>query len=287
MAFVILAAALLIVLACGDSRNGSAPGNIEGFVLEDASVMTSVNFSGLLNAVDAPFGMAGSVGFSSDAEDYEDALDDWRDHWEDDDKSFGTTLDEVADFMVVHYDGGGYRVVKGDFDFSDIRSELEDQDYDDGTYRDSEIWEKGEFEAVALFDASGAFVLGGKDSVREVIKAVQRGEGFANSENNGLIGVREKTGKGLVFLAFDDCRNLFGVDAGAVNNCETFGLAVTGGSEGEADVSGAVLFSSERRAESGMDDIEDAIEDNNNIDADIEELKVDGEFVTFNLTIYE
>ena len=64
-------------------------------------------------------------------------------------------------------------------------------------------------------------------------------------------------------------------------------MAVTGGSEGEADVSGAVLFSSERRAESGMDDIEDAIEDNNNIDADIEELKVDGEFVTFNLTIYE
>ena len=290
LSLIALIMAIAALVACSNG-GGSAPGNIEGFVLEDASYMTAMDINGLLNAVDAPSAAAGSLGFSSYAEDFEDALDDWRDQWEDDDTSLGTTLDEVTDFMLVGYDGGGYMVVKGDFDFADIRSELEDQDYDDGTYREREIWEKDDYDAVALFDASGVFVLSNRDSVREVIKAVQRGEGFANSENSGLIGVRDKAGKGLMFLGFNDCSNAFGVaariDASGVNNCDAIGMAITDGNEDETEISAAFLFSSERRAESGMDDIEDSIEDDDNLDADIEEIKVDGKFITFKLTIYE
>ena len=40
------------------------------------------------------------------------------------------------------------------------------------------------------------------------------------------------------------------------------------------------------RAESGMDDIEDEIEDDDSLDADLEEIRVDGEVVIFKLTVY-
>ena len=277
-------------VACGIGGSGSTPGDIEGFVLEDASYMITMNVNGLLNAVDVPFSDVAAAGFlslSSDAEDFEDALDELRDDWDDDDASLGTTLDEVADVMVVESGGFFYTAVQGDFDFAYIRSELEDQDFEEKTYRDREIWEKNDFEAVAIFDASNVFVSGSKDSVREVIKAAQRGEGFADSETNGLIGVRDKTGKGLVFLGSSDCTNFFRIYLGALKNCEAFGLAITGGTEEEVEMSLSVMFSSERRAETGRDDLEDSIEDDNDIDADINEITVDGQFVTSKLTIYE
>ena len=46
------------------------------------------------------------------------------------------------------------------------------------------------------------------------------------------------------------------------------------------------LFSSERRAESATDDIEDSVSDMS-LDVDLADLKADGEFVTFRATIYE
>ena len=290
-ALVILAAGLLIILACsnsGSGDSGNVPGNIEGFVLEDASAVIMMDVDALLNAVDAPFAEAARFGLVSDAEDFEDALDDWRDAWEDDDDALGAALDEVTDIMYVGSESTEqlYTVVKGDFDFSDIRAELDDQDFDDGTYRGRELWEKNDSEAFALFDTSGVFVGGSKDSVREVVKAVQRDEGFANFENNVIISVREKVSEGLFFFGTDNCFSTT-FDSGALKNCESLGLSITGGNEDQAEISGAALFSSERRAESGMDDVEDLIEDDDDLDVDLHEIKVDGEFVIFKVTIYE
>ena len=46
------------------------------------------------------------------------------------------------------------------------------------------------------------------------------------------------------------------------------------------------LFSSERRAESATDDVEDSV-NAKSLDVDLADLKSDGEFVTFRATIYE
>ena len=52
-------------------------------------------------------------------------------------------------------------------------------------------------------------------------------------------------------------------------------------------MSAAYLFSSESRAESSLEDIEEAILDSNRVDADIEDIGTSGDFVTYSLTIHE
>ena len=70
-----------------------------------------------------------------------------------------------------------------------------------------------------------------------------------------------------------------------MNECGAFVL--TGGDEDESKVSVGVVFSSDRRAESGMDDLEEYIEDSDFIDADVDDIGVNGEIVTLNLTMCE
>ena len=292
-----IAGALFVVTiatltACGGNGvvGGGAPGDIEGFILEDANTMLIMNVRQILEADEAPFiGAASRFGLSSDSDDIEDIKDDWRDEWEDDAiLSLGTALDDVDRSMLVVGSEFSTYIVKGTFDFADIRSTLEDEDFDDSEYRESEIWENDDDIAVALFDSSGIYVLGEVDSVKEVIKAVHRGEGFAHPDEHALVSVRNKAGDGLFSYGDTGCSDNFeGISARTLENCEAIGITIVGGNEDEMKFSGAVLFSSERRAESGMDDFEDSIEDNDSIDADIEELKVDGEFVTFKVTIYE
>ena len=291
-----IAGALFVVTiatltACGGNGGaGGAPGDIEGFILEDANTLLIMNVRQILEADEAPFiGAASRFGLSSDSDDIEDIKDDWRDEWEDDAiLSLGTALDDVDRSMLVVGSEFSTYIVKGTFDFADIRSTLEDEDFDDSEYRESEIWESHDGVAAALFDSSGIYVLGEADSVKEVIKAIHRGEGFAHPDEHALVSVRNKAGDGLFSYGDTGCSDDFeGISARALENCEAIGITIVGGNEDEMKFSGAVLFSSERRAESGMDDFEDSIEDDESIDADIEELKVDGEFVTFKVTIYE
>lgn len=61
---------------------------------------------------------------------------------------------------------------------------------------------------------------------------------------------------------------------------------MTGGGGDKTEMFVVYLFSSERRAESAMDDIEDSISAMS-LDVDLADLKADGEFVTFRATIYE
>lgn len=281
---VLMTLALASLTACGGSA--SAPGDIEGFIVEDASSMLTMNVRGLLEASEAPFETGSRFGFTSEADDFEEALEDWQDEWEDSEVSLGTALDDVTEIMMVDAGNINYFAVRGVFEFSDIRYELDDQDFKEDTYRDMEIWE-GDYFHVALFDSSGVYVWGDEDSVKEVIKAIDREEGFADSTNNDLIAVRNNSGKGLIFIGDNSCLDGFGIYARAVENCESFGIAITGGNDDEVELSGAMKFSSERRAESGKDDFEDMVEDDDNLDADINEIKVVGEFVTFKVTIYE
>ena len=78
----------------------------------------------------------------------------------------------VTHDIYVSTSAGNYYITKGEFDFDSIKNELEDQGYDDGTYRDQEIWETEDGPGVALFEDAGSYVYGSVDTVKEVLKAL-------------------------------------------------------------------------------------------------------------------
>ncbi len=287
VAFVLLITVVLAAFPACDTVGGSAPGAIEEFILEDASTVMVMDVRGYLEAIEAPIAGPWRLGFSSDADDFEDALDDWREGWDRWDASLGNSFDDISEIMLVESNDFGYVVVKGEFFFEDMRYELEDENYEDDVYRDIEIWEDGSQTIIAFFEASGVYMWGYEDAVKEVVRAVYRGEGFADAENNVLIGVLGKTGKGLMFMGNNGCSERLEVSLRTLRNCESLGVSIVGGSESEIELNGAVIFSSERRAAAGMDDIEDLIEDDDDVDVDVDDIGVDGRYVTFKATVFE
>ena len=85
----------------------------------------------------------------------------------------------------------------------------------------------------------------------------------------------------------NECRATSLIADVSLNGCRAISTAVIGGDEDLAELSGVAVFNSERRAEAAVEDIEDAIEDNDWIDADIDEIKSKGDIVTFRVTQYE
>ena len=274
-ALAIFVALSMALAACGGGS--SAPGAAQDYILSDASGVSVIEVQAILNAAEVPAMIAeggdlGIVNVSADSdEDFADAL---TDAWEDIDATLGTSLDEVSHIVETN----SYTIIKGSFDFAGIRNELEDQDYDDGTYREFELWEAGST-GVALFEGSGIFVRGNVETIKEVIKAIARGDGFLSAEDD-LKRALDRAGSGMVTAASTGCQ----IDA---NGCNAVVRVITGGDEDRTELTTVYLFSSDRRAESGMDDIEDSILDNEFIDVDIEEITASGEFVTLKTVWYE
>ena len=69
--------------------------------------------------------------------------------------------------------------------------------------------------------------------------------------------------------------------------CEAAALTVTGGDEDTTLLTIAVLFTSERRAERGLEDLEERLEDSDEFDIDVEGARVRGELAVMELTIHE
>ena len=126
------------------------------------------------------------------------------------------------------------------------------------------------------------------DTVKEVLKAIDRGTGFINADSD-IKRAMDAAGSGLISNAKEDCNVIFLVGSlgNALNGCDAYAMTVTGGDDDESKITVAFVFSSERRAESGMEDIQDQIHGNNDIDADVDEIDVSGTVVTAKITVYE
>jgi hypothetical protein len=72
-----------------------------------------------------------------------------------------------------------------------------------------------------------------------------------------------------------------------LRNCDAAIEIIKGGDPDKTELSAVYVFSSERRAESGLEVLEEAIEDHARYDADIEKIEAEGEFVTFDVTIHQ
>ena len=73
----------------------------------------------------------------------------------------------------------------------------------------------------------------------------------------------------------------------SLNGCGAYANAITGGDEDSTEITVAFVFSNERRAKFGRNDIEDGIEDEDGVDLDLEDIETDGEIVTLKVIVYE
>ena len=132
-----------------------------------------------------------------------------------------------------------------------------------------------------LLEDAGAYLYGGTDVVRDVIRAMDREEGFldeASAISRALD--RADSGRAIAAIASSDCEEWLG-GSDAPSGCRAVGIGITGGDE----LKFAVVFASGGRAESAQEDVEDAVEEMLG-DVDIEESDVDGEVVALRLVVY-
>jgi len=284
---------VVVVVVFSTGLIGSGGGTVSSqanVILEDSSAVAVMDVAAVLAAPDIPALLSNFFsGLPSYSEDDEpdDWKEEWLEDWEDDNDSL-PPLDEISTIMVVNAPSGEYVVISGSFAFADLRSELEDNDYEEDAYRDQEIWNGAETVAPMVLDGMNAFVVGQREgSVQAVLRAIDREEGFIDSEYP-LAQALDNVGNAMAVVAATECESLsFSFFSFSLRGCEAGAEAVTGGDLDTTLVSGAYVFGSERRTESGLDDIEDGIEDQDRLDVDLTKIESSGLTVSYEAVIYE
>ena len=291
VAIVVLLATGVLGGGGGGGGGGSAASGVQAYIIDDSDGMflEIVNVAGILAAPEIPARLESDRLDSPSTDDYDDP-EEWKDEWRDSDWSNDfpvpswffeyIELDDLTTVFIQNVDGTtGYGLV-GNFPFADLRDLMEDEEWEEDTYREFEVWNDRD---VALLEDKGVILLG-DDYVSAVLKGLDTGRGLVDGEST-VTRVLNKAGSGLhVWAGAEDCQSFASLE---LRGCQGFSMTITGGDVDTTLVSTAFLFSSERRAESSLDDIEESVLDSDDIDADIEEIGAEGEFITYKLTIHE
>ena len=294
VAVVVVYATGVIDIGGDGPGSGGGSGSAQDYLLEDAETVIVQNVAKILETefLDGiPQQMLRATVLnvpSGSAVDLEDP-DEWKDEWRDgfannlyDFVGEAISLEEITYAMWQQLPQDDGIILSGRFNFEDIRAELEDADWEDSEYRGFEVWgDRG----VALLEERGLFVVGRRGFVEEFLKALER-DGFADDENR-LKQALGKMGNVLVLHGDASCSQGLFFPTSELKRCEGSVDAVVGGSPFESKVSGAYVFRNESSAESGRDDIDDAIVDESGYDADADEIDVSGVVVTYQATIHQ
>ena len=265
---------------------GGASGPLS-YALEDINYLGMLNVAAILESSEIPAQLvnSGPVSLPSDGIDEpEEWKETWRDEW--DGWFFGLvgealSLDDITSIVYQRTEDGELGVLLfGNFEFDDVREFLEDEDREQDAYRDFEIWD----DEFALLEDRGLIALNNEEFVKDLLKALDTGEGFLDDTGELKAGLG-KAGEGLSLVGSTSCANtLFRTSP---RSCEAVVEVIKSGDSDTTDMAAVYVFSSERRAESGMEDLQEAIEDQEVYDADIEKIEAEGEFVSYEVTIHE
>ena len=270
---------------------GGGSSDALAYILEDADAnsVEIINVASILGLSEIPAGLESNRLDTPGTGSFDDP-EDWKDEWRDREWSYSlpvpswlfseVALDDLDTVIIQEVDGGTGYVLAGNFPFDDLRDAMEDEDWEEDTYRDFEVWDGRN---VALLEDDGIILLG-SGFASEVLKALDTGRGLIEDDGD-MKRVLDKAGSGLIAFGTTEACGSFG--SPNLRSCNAFGMSITGGTEETTSLRAAYLFSSEDRAESALDDVEEAILDTNEVDADIEDIDADGEFVTYEITIHE
>ena len=288
-------------LSCGTSPARDP----HGLILEEARVVSVYDVGAYLEARELP-------GVLLQGEDDTRSIqDEFLDYWE---KSkaknvFDVNLDEVTTVTTVYVDNNGtyegYKVYRGQIDIVDVRAQMESGEFREEAYRDFPVWQhRSEPTTILLEEEDGAYVVGQEELVRDVVKAMARGEGFLD-DRTAMGSALQAAGTGLWTVAFTDCQashyhvpyvSLKDFEDGLplltsypslLRGCLANATTVTGGDEDLSKATMAIVFSSERQAERGLEDMRGHLEDFNRLDIDIDDTQIRGDLAVMELAIYE
>lgn len=218
---------------------------------------------------------------------FEDAF---ESNWKDDLHDIGVSTNDLATIVTASVDDEMLVILEGRLDFEQIRDKLDDA----GQYQGHEMWKGPEYgelwsggrfaeSVVALIEDHDQAVIGSNDVVKSVLRDFIRGSGslFDNADRE-VARVLKKVGHGWTTSAHEEC------NATEFRGCQAMGYAIAMGSESSfVEFTLAYLFRDEGAAESQMDDLEKFLDDGLPRKLDIEEVRLDGEFVLFTITMDE
>ena len=277
-------------LACGEGTNTSKKvPEYPHLILDGSTSVITLDYRAILDADELPGTLLDDDQDTIDFQ--EELIKDWSDPL--------IGIEDITGLATAFKSSGSfyYDIIKThpDFDFDDLRDDLEDEGYEETTYRNLEVWERERTgSSVSLFEEDGVVVFGETENVRELLKAIDREEGFIDDESN-LGRVMQAAGKGLTSFIIDECEvrttTFTGIKftslGGPVPGCEATATTISDGDEDTTQATLAAVFRSERRAEAGAEDLKENIEDSNEVDADIEDMQIKGDMVILKLTLHE
>lgn len=191
------------------------------------------------------------------------------------------TAQRLAYGQAANSGNDGLWAVQGQFELEDYRDYLEESGFADGSYRGYELWESGNT-AYSLIEDWNIVLAGDAPLVKEALREVNRGEGRRFDADATLSGAAlERAGEGWLSRASESHCAQF-----AVRGCEAVGWTLRGGRENYLlEIRWAFLFATERRAKTGVNAIEDHLDNLPFLES--VEVKADGEFVVAETVIYE
>ena len=293
-AVVVIVVVVVALFAMGMFGGGGGAGGSSdayAYILDDSSYNTVevINVASILSASELPATMQTGrldMPYLGGFDDPEDWKDEWRESsWYSElpvsSSLFSEVpLDDLTTVIMQNVDGSTGYILTGNFAFNDLRDIMEDMGWEEDTYREFEVWDNRN---VALLEDSGVILL--EDNfVSSVLKAMDTGRGLIDGESV-MKRVLDKVGSGLVVGGAADSCASYG--SPGLRSCNGYAITVTGGTADTTNVKAAYLFGSSARAESSLEDIEEAILDTRDVDADIENIGTSGEFVTYELTIHD
>ena len=257
------------------------------YALEDITYLGMLNIAALMESAEIPAQLVRISPFDLPTE-LLDEPEEWKEEWQDfwDGWFFGMVggaiaLPEIDHLVSQRTEDGDLGVILfGAFAFDDVRDFLEDEELEVDTYRDFELWD----DHIALLEDRGIIAFNDEDFVKDLLKALDTGEGFLE-DTSALRAGLYRVGEGLSLTGNTNCGNT--AFSAPLRNCEAAIEIIKGGDPDTTELSAVYVFSSERRAESGLENLEETIEDQDRYDADIEKIEAEGEFVTYDVTIHE
>ncbi len=180
--FALLVAVLVASLGCG-FFSGSAPDGPERLVPDVAWDLVIVDVSeAALSRTDLPANLERAV---ADLENYGD----------------------VRRQATVTFPSGSATISGGIFNYENVRTALQEDNYGEGTYREYELWESNDREnAFALLIDDSFLIQGDRDAVLDLLRDASRDSGLLwNDDQGSLNAALDLTGEGLVVTASRDC----------------------------------------------------------------------------------
>lgn len=291
VAVVVVALAVLFTMVSGGGRGGGSS-NALAYILDDSDDMSLsiISVASILQLEEIPSELNSGVlemPYGEALDDPEEWKDEWRDRFWDNSMPvpswfFGdeVILDDIGTVVVQQVDGDTGYIMAGNFPFDSLRDVMDDEGWKEDTYRGFEVWDDRN---VALLEDSGIILLG-KGFVAGVLKGLDIGKGLLEGDS-AMQRALDKAGLGLLVLGgTENCRSFGDL---RLRGCDAYAWSITGGTPEYTLLRAAYLFNSSSRAESSLEDIEDAIFDADDVDADLENINADGDFVTYELTIHE